>query len=161
VQTGAIENFWFEPGFYPNLIAFIRANPLPDADLNCFGMSFRYAERFLAADLPVVLCEGVYLGDAWRGDYPSTIESLGMSNISQSIIGWLLVGTSSIQPQRSGSPIHAKNGLRSPDVGASLEFWSGSQTLNVQRVMRRVALLWIGPDVFGSILLRRAKPSAL
>ena len=76
MQTGAIENFWFEPGFYPNLIAFIRANPLPDADLNCFGMSFRYAERFLAADLPVVLCEGVYLGDAWRGDYPSTIESL-------------------------------------------------------------------------------------
>src|SRR5579859_3360227 len=63
----------------------------------------------------------------------------GMSNISQSIIGWLLVGTSSIQPQRSGSPIHAKNGLRSPDVGASLEFWSGSPTLNVQRIMGRVA----------------------
>jgi hypothetical protein len=36
--------------------------------------------------------------------------------------GWLLVGTSSIQPQRSGGPIRAKNGLRSPDVGASLEF---------------------------------------
>jgi hypothetical protein len=67
VQTGAIENFWFERGFDSNLITFIRANPLPDANLSCFEMSFRYAERFLAAGLPVVLCEGVYLGDAWRG----------------------------------------------------------------------------------------------
>jgi len=76
VQTGAIENFWFEPGFDSNLITFIRANPLPDADLCCFVMSFRYAERFLAARVPVVFCEGIYLGDIWRGDYWSTIESL-------------------------------------------------------------------------------------
>jgi hypothetical protein len=76
VQTGAIENFWFEPGFDSNLITFIRANPLTDANLSCFEMSFRYAERFFAAGLPVVLCEGIYLGDGWRGDYPSTIESL-------------------------------------------------------------------------------------
>src|SRR5262245_43243350 len=39
---------------------------------------------------------------------------------SRSIIGWLLVDTSSIQPQRNGSPSHAKNGLKSPDVGARL-----------------------------------------
>jgi len=63
VQTGAIENFWFEPGFDSNLITFIRANPLPYADLCCFVMSFRYAERFLTARVPVVLCEGIYLGD--------------------------------------------------------------------------------------------------
>ena len=44
VQTGAIENDWFEPGFDSNLISFIRANPLPDANLSCFEMSFRYAE---------------------------------------------------------------------------------------------------------------------
>jgi hypothetical protein len=75
-QTGTIENFWFEPGFDANLIRFIRANPLPYADLNCFEMSFRYAERFLTAGLPVVLCEGIHLGDVWRGDYRSTIESL-------------------------------------------------------------------------------------
>jgi hypothetical protein len=78
VQTGTIENFWFEPGFDSNLITFIRANPLPDFgfSLSCFEMSFRYAERFLGARLPVILCEGVYLGDIWRGDYWSTIESL-------------------------------------------------------------------------------------
>jgi hypothetical protein len=37
------ENFWFEPGFDSNLVAFIRANPLPYAGLSCFVMSFRYA----------------------------------------------------------------------------------------------------------------------
>ena len=47
VQTGTIENFWFEPGFDSDLITFIRANPLHDANLSCFEMSFRYAERFL------------------------------------------------------------------------------------------------------------------
>src|SRR5262245_43243349 len=76
VQTGAIENFWFEPGFDSNLIKFIRANPLRDANLSCFEMSFRYAERFLTARVPVVLCEGIYLGEIRRDDYRSTIESL-------------------------------------------------------------------------------------
>ena len=93
VQTGAIENFWFEPGFDSNLITFIRANPLPDADLCCFKMSFRYAERFLTARVPVVLCEGIYLGDIWRGDYRSTIESL--PDVEDNLFPehyWLVVG---------------------------------------------------------------------
>jgi hypothetical protein len=76
VQTGTIENFWFEPGFDANLIGFIRANPLPEANLSCFEMSFRYAERFFTTRLPVALYEGIYLGDIWRGDYWSTMESL-------------------------------------------------------------------------------------
>jgi hypothetical protein len=93
VQTGAVENFWFEPGFDSNLITFIRANPLPDADLICFIMSFRYAARLLTARVPVVLCEGIYLGDIWRGDYRSTIESL--SDVDDNFFPehyWLVIG---------------------------------------------------------------------
>src|SRR5579862_8681311 len=99
VQTGAIENFWFEPGFNSNLIAFIHANPLPDADLNCFEMTFRYAERFLTARVPIVLCEGIYLGDIWRGDYRSTIESL--PDVEDRLFPehyWLVVGGKIFDP---------------------------------------------------------------
>ena len=54
-------------------------------------MSFRYAERFLTARVPVVLCEGIYLGDIWRGDNRSTIKSLVEDRLFPEHY-WLVVG---------------------------------------------------------------------
>ena len=54
---------WFEQGFDKRLQVFILSNPLPNATLDCFTESFRYAERLIAAGFSPLLCEGFYLGD--------------------------------------------------------------------------------------------------